>query len=322
MSETGVPGHMAAVAGQGRDEISTAVLRTLLYADVFGYPLTLEELHRYLIGLAATRRQVATALQSPHLCPWLVSEPPYYALAAGGLHFDRRRQRQQASGALWLTARRYARRLATLPFVRMVAVTGSLAVDNPQAVADDLDYAIVTAPGRTWLVRVLAIALVRLARLRRVHLCPNYIMDSDHLLMADHTLFTAHELTQMVPCYGLDMHARLLAVNAWAWAYLPNAADVNVTCQIELTGAQRRLKRLAEWLLGGWLGDLLERREREHKIRQLSSEAVETGTLAACFSEGVCKGHMNDYGRRIQLAYEERLSAAGLRPHEPPATGG
>ena len=314
MSDTDAPGQIDARGGLGQDEIATAVLRTLLYADVFGYPMTLEEIHRYLVGVAATREQVAAALHGPLLGPRLVHEQPYYALAERDLHFAQRRERGQASGVLWPMARRYAHLLAMLPFVRMVAVTGSLAVDNPRAVADDLDYVIVTTSGRTWLVRLLAVALVRIARLWGVDLCPNYVMDSHHLGMTERTLFTAHELTQMVPCYGLDMHARLLAANGWAEAFLPNAVDANLSCCIGLLPLGRALKGLAEWLLGGRLGDLIERRERRLKIGQLSSEAVNAGTLAACFGEGICKGHMHDYGRRIQSAYEERLRAAGLAP--------
>ena len=294
------------------DTLDEAVLRTLLYADLFSYPLTSDEVHRYLVGVAADESEVAAALEGEALQGRLVSQPPYYALAERHLHFTQRRDRGVSSSVLWPLARRYARRIAALPFVRMVAVTGALAMDNPRRVDDDLDYVIVAQPGRTWLVRLLTIVLVRLARLRRVDLCPNYILDSAHLELAERTLFTAHELAQMAPCYGLDMHRRFLDANLWARAFLPNAFDRNGAVELASLAGARWVKRLGETLLGGRLGDALERWERERKIRQLSGQALDAGTLAACFNEGVCKGHMQDYGRRIQAAYEERVRAAGL----------
>jgi hypothetical protein len=315
---TGAGRHVAEVsaahgcAAHECGSLHEAVLRTLLYADLFGYPMTVEEIHRYLVGVAASQGEVAAALESEPLRARLVSQPPYYALAERHLHFTQRRDRGVASSVLWPLARRYARRIAALPFVQMVAVTGALAVDNPRQAGDDLDYIIVAQPGRTWVVRLLAIVLVRLAQLRRVELCPNYILDSAHLEMAERTLFTAHELAQMAPCYGLDMHRRLLTANAWARAFLPNAFDANGAVELAPSAGWRWLKRLGEALLGGRLGDALERWERERKIRRLAGQALDAGTLAACFNEGVCKGHMHDYGRRIQTAFDERVRAAGL----------
>jgi len=292
--------------------LATAILRTLLYADVFGYPMTLEEIHRYLVGMPATIEQVTAALASEALRPHLTAEPPYYALAERELHFLRRRRRSATSGVLWPVARRYARHIAALPFVSMVAVTGSLAVDNPRARLDDLDYIIVVRPGRTWLVRLMTIVLVHLARRHHVALCPNYILDSDHLVMTDRTLYTAHELAQMVPCYGLEVHDRLLAANTWMRSFLPNAEGANGAHVQILNPIERFFKAVGTALLGGLVGDVLEHWARWYQMRHLLSEATGSRTVEACFSEGVCKGHMQDYGRHIERTYAARLRAAGL----------
>ena len=50
--------------------LAEAVLRTLLYADIFDYPLTPAEIQHYLIETRASRAAVLDALEN---CAWLAA---------------------------------------------------------------------------------------------------------------------------------------------------------------------------------------------------------------------------------------------------------
>jgi hypothetical protein len=91
--------------------------------------------------------------------------------------------------------------MALLPFVRMVAVTGALAVDNISA-RPDIDLLVVAEPGRVWVCRRFLIVLVRLARVFGDDVCPNYVIAQSKLDLEQRDFFTAHELAQMVPMSG------------------------------------------------------------------------------------------------------------------------
>jgi hypothetical protein len=213
-----------------------------------------------------------------------------------------RQARAASAGAYWREALRYGRAIANLPFVRMVAVTGALAMDN---MADaDIDYLIVTEPGRLWLSRALIVGLVRLADVRGVELCPNYFLSEDALGLGEHNLFTAHEVTQMVPVAGAAMYERMRELNRWTYAFLPNAvgAPRSVTC---VEPGRSRTCRMLERTLRSRLCSPIERWEMRRKVRKLGARA--DGHVEAVFGPKWCKGHFGDHGQLTLARYAERL---------------
>ena len=104
----------------------------------------------------------------------------------------------------------------------MVAVCGSLAVENPRP-DGDIDLFLVAAPRRLWLVQVRAMCIKRLAALRGIDLCPNYFLTSCSLEVRGRGLFVAREVVQARPVTGSEMHHRFLQSNSWVRSLLPNA---------------------------------------------------------------------------------------------------
>jgi hypothetical protein len=298
-------------------EPDAAILRTLLYADVFDYPLTLAEIHHYLIASPAARLPAPETIESAlRSSPWLQKRVTrvnsYVTLrdreAIGALRDERRRH----SARLWQDARRWGYRLGCLPFVRMVAVTGALAVDNSPP-DDDIDFLLVTAPGRVWLARALAVVLVRLARRRGVGLCPNYVLAQTALAQSQRNLYAAHDLQQMVPLVGRTVYAEMQAANPWSRDYLPHAnGPLRQEPELRPTGWGARLQRWGEHLLGGRLGQALEGWERRRKLRKFAPAAQES--QAAELDGEHVKGHFQDNGWPILHKFEERLARYGEPP--------
>jgi hypothetical protein len=208
-------------------------------------------------------------------------------------------------------ARRYARVLAMLPFVRMVALTGGLAMENARD--GDIDYLIVTAPGRLWLVRGLAVALVRLARPFGDRLCPNFLLTENALSIHDKDLYAAHEIVQMVPLFGFQVYRQMRALNEWAETFLPNADGVAALgTERPLNPLAAGLKRLAERILAGRVGDRIERWEMRRKIIKLSAQ-VPHHSDEVLFSAEMCRGFMNGHSRRVLDEFSTRLAALPIQ---------
>ena len=276
-----------------------AMLHTVSYADIFDYPLTAAEIHRYL-GVDATLETVQSALPGP-----LVRSADYYTLPGRAAIVSMRQRRQQIASALWPHALHYGRLIARLPFVRMVAVTGSLAMDNVEASAD-LDYLIVTVPGRLWLCRALILLLGRFAALQGAKVCPNYLVTQNALDFSPQNLYAAHELTQMVPLAGMDVYRQIRAANPWAESYLPNAGGPP---QRGLSLPQpESVARGGAWLEGllpAYSVDRLEAWEMTRKIRKLRRQNGENPE--ASFSVDCCKGHTQRHSQKTLESFGNKV---------------
>jgi len=222
---------------------------------------------------------------------------------------ETRRRRAADAARLWPEAVRYGRVLAELPFVRMVAVTGSLTRDNVQS-GSDIDYLVVTAAGRVWVARGLTGVVRRAVRRRGIRLCPNFVLSEHALLLRDRNLFAANELVQMVPLSGGAVYRHMRQVNDWTADFLPNAnGPPRALPPVRLRG--RRIAQMGEAVLGpigGWM-ERFELARFERKLPARTADPNEVIYTPECF-----KDHVDSWGERVLAAYAERLSAAGAQP--------
>ena len=237
-------------------KLQRAVLLTVLYSDLFDHPLTPDELRRFLTGSRADRETLERAIED--------LEERHLGTAHGLVFWrgreatiDVRRRRRRLAAERWPPARRFARWLGWVPFLRMVAVCGSQALDNGDK-DGDVDLFLITEPDRLWLVQSLTMALRRAGRLLGIDVCPNYLLAADSLEIAERNLFTAREAAQAVPLWGEAAYERFLDANRWISDFLPQHDDGDRRRFLE-PRPRRRLTAMLEHLLGGRFGDALDR---------------------------------------------------------------
>lgn len=294
----------------------TSLLAALAYADLFDYPLTLDELTRYQVGTFMSPSDIRLLLAcDTELRARVDCTDGYYYLRGREACVQTRLERKPASEKLWHRAGVYARWLAHVPFLRMSAVTGSLSMDNVDYTAGrgDIDLLVVAEPGRVWICRRLLIICVRLARLLGDELCPNYIVSADRTAVDQRDFFTAHELAQMVPIVGPALHRKMLLANSWAFSYLPHGFSP-VNLPFDKAPTKQRCKSLAERLLRGRLFDRWESWE----MQRLSATSEE-GDAEVEYSEEQCKGHTSRH--REATMSRVPLQGSARRPRSPGQVG-
>jgi len=292
-----------------RQELDAAIVATVAYSDVFDMPLERYRLERFLIGVSVDPPRlghaVATLIEQGRL---LVADNLLYLPGREevlGVYAER----TSRAAAMWNDAQVWGVRLGRLPFVRAVAVTGGLACDSV-ADHDDIDYLIVTEPGRLWLTRLFCVMLVQVGRRRGVDLCPNYLVAEDALSLEERTSYTARELAQMVDIVGSDVLDSMRSQNDWLLDYLPNVSLAGDTSRT-LSVGRNPLRSVVEIVVRSRLFDGVEGWEMRRKVAKLQSVASRRPEVGrpdeSSFSASSCKGHMVGNASGIEVAWRDRI---------------
>lgn len=208
-----------------------AILKTLIYAALFDYPLKVWEIHKWLIGKQANLKQVEKSLKSKNLQTRVKCFDGYYFLS-GKQQVKRRLEREKHSEVLLRRANLVAQTFKVIPWVKLVGVSGSVSMKNA-AEPDDIDFFIITEKKRLWLSRLLLLLIIDTIGIRRRKgenegdvagkACINLLLETGSLAQSSKNIYIAHEVLQMRVLWQREgVYQRFLEENAWAFKYLPN----------------------------------------------------------------------------------------------------
>lgn len=291
-----------------------SILRTLAYFDVFRHPLTRDELLTFCCHHRPAPDEVEDLLNGLRHQGLVVNIGPYWGLHTTEADVRARHEDERRAEARMPKAHHMASRIARTPFVRAVFVSGSLSKGR-LAVDGDIDFFIITAPGRLWLARTLLIAYKKLFLLNsRRDFCINYFLDSDHLEVADHNRFTATEVVTLRGLQGNGMRDAFFQANQWAFDLLPGA---RVQHGPEAEAGNGSRKAFWEQLLGGSMGEALDSWSMALTWRywrwKFNDMDPRTFDLALRTRTYVSKHHPRNFQRRVLDAYHQRLRDLEVR---------
>jgi predicted nucleotidyltransferase len=281
-----------------------AAIATVAYAAIFDHAVTLHEVHRYLPTVASPA-EVADTLDRAVADGAIVHVEGHYVLPGREATVAQRAAHAATSEELRRRALPWVERVAAIPTVRMVAITGSLAVDNATPDAD-VDLLVVTVDDRLWVTRGLIVALTRLARRHAIELCPNFLLAESNLELDDRDHIAARELLQAVPVSGHDVYVELLDRNRWYRNFLPNAEP-------RPRPADPRVSNRRGWrhlVLRSAVGRLVDRIEMRRQLHKLAST---TDRAEVAFGPRICKAHVDGHKHRITEEYKAILTELGSR---------
>lgn len=295
-----------------------AVLATLAYYHLFKFPLTLEETHR-LSGHEGSIPSTEAAVD------WLTRhglagmEDGHIFLGEPTQVAERRiAEGRAAEAAARIRAR--ARMIGRFPFVRGVGLSGS-ASKGILKPGDDVDFFLITAPGRLWVCRALLMLFKKTFLLNSHRMfCVNYLVSEDRLTLPDRNVFTAMEIAWLRPVWGSGWYESFLAANDWVGEFLPNWRAFQDPVPSHPPGA---IKRSLEFVLSGpfgarvdaWARARITQRNRK-KYQHLSPQEF---AIAFRSEPHASKHHPGHHQGRVTDRYQDELQKWRARIGSMPA---
>jgi hypothetical protein len=225
------------------DFLSKNILTTIIYYDCLDYPLTIFEIWKHLIRTdyyTAEKQQekfalsaVAKILTENKLGQFVENLNGFYFLKGRKFLVEKRIAGNKISAGkikkiVWL-----AKLIRCIPFVRMIGLTGKVAMKNAKA-KSDLDLFIVLKAGKIWTGRTLVTFFLHLIGVRRHgqkvsdRACLNFFVTDESLEIAMKDLFSASEYMFILPLFGEKVFERFQIRNQWIRIMKPAFAPAEI----------------------------------------------------------------------------------------------
>lgn len=313
--------------------IRNSILATLAYYDILGVPLTLFEVHKFLINPARLSRipvpetislgRIDEELQVLTRSGTVQSRNGFYFLPGRHSLYDLRIEREKIAAAKWKKFLKLGRWLQAVPYLRGMLASGSMALGNTDR-ESDFDVLVIAASGRLYTCRVLLSLAASILGARRTKFdktapdkfCFNHYITDSSLAIRHESLYNAQTYIHLKPVLiGEELFEELYASNLWLNRYVYNFRPANhfVRRSIKPGIVLGSLAVLGEFLLNNKLGDLLESSLKKYQHRKISSNPVtyEKGGRIV-FNDSELEFHPHSFEAKAINRYNSTLKALGI----------
>jgi hypothetical protein len=293
-----------------------SVYRSICYFDIFEHPVTEEEIFSFA-GEKLSRDEVAAALGVLTDSGIITREREFYSLnPKPSERILKRAELERRFASKQLTIKRYAALIARFPFVESVSISGSCSkglLDEP----GDVDYFIITSPGKVWICRSLLVLFKKLFLFNsKRYFCVNYFIDGGRPEITEQNLFTACEIRTLLPVSNRAAFENFLRANSWTSEHLPNKNGYNDGMMTDVNKPGSLIGGTIEKLLDNRLGQLLGRACRsaslQHWKRKFSMQSGEEFELNFRSGSTVSKHHPNGNQFRVLSELDRKLQHFGV----------
>jgi hypothetical protein len=288
-----------------------AILKTLIYFDIFDYPLSEKDIKNFL-GCYVNDEIFASALLQLSLDKIIFRLGDFYSLENNRQRAEERMQGNLRALPLLAKAGRIGAFLYKFPYVRSIAVSGSLSKNYADKKAD-IDFFIVVKSNRLWIARTILHVFKKFTFLvgKENFFCMNYFVDEEALTIPEKNIYTAVEIVTLFPLAGTFTLNKFFEKNQWTKKWLPC-----YEYKRNLKTAERGsgFKKFAEWLFNGKAGEktdnLLYRwttrrwKKKEQKGRKNSKGQVMNLVTGKHFS----KSNPETFQEKILARYHDKIA--------------
>ncbi len=287
-------------------DIKSEIIKVLKYFNFFQFPLTKMEIQKY-IGAKVNESVLSTTLDKLVELKLIYLNENCYLLSDNEEWVVRKKEAKILADKRMKRAHWISKIIMSFPFVRMVAVSGSLS----KGYADknsDIDFFIVTTENHLWTARTLLHLLKKISFIFRMQhsFCMNYFISNKHLKLGEQNYFTAIELVSLIPLKGRAEYEALINNNKWIEQFAPNFELEILENEQQKKGVFKSLFEIV-FRYKSWNESLMNFTDRRWKKKwKAKGYPMEEYDLAFKTSLTVSKNHPSNFQKKILEHMEEK----------------
>lgn len=302
--------------------LTQSLLKTLAYFDIFDYPLTREELFRFLWEPQPLKYSEFVFALDQELPPGVQTLGGYYFFTGRKEIIGKREQKILYTEQKIAIAKRGTKKLRALPFVKALFVCNQLPVGVKKN--SDIDVFIIVERGRMWTTRAWITAILSVFLLRRTNrhvedkMCLSFYvtdenLDLSNICIAAPDVYQAYWNAQLIALYDPScFFTKIQQKNMWVQKYLPHMfvpSHISKRWKVDDTFFSRILKKSGEWILKSHFGLLLEKGIRFlqlQKMKFLTKSFGHAENKSVVIRDAMLKFHENDRKQFFKDEWEKR----------------
>lgn len=283
-------------------QIKTNIIESLLYSEVFSYPLSSQEIIKFNLGNELDTKNALKDLVSAKL----VGQQENLFFVNEKLNkVDFRIKGNINAQRLMPKAYRKAKFINKFPFVEGVGISGSLS-KGVMHDDGDFDFFIITKANRLWIARTFLVMYKKLFLFNsKKYFCVNYFIDSQNLEIEEKNIFTATEIATLIPASGKVLDD-FFAANNWVQNYYPNAQHAAVK---QVLSKKPFWSRSTSKILQGNFGERLDQKFFSMTLRRWRSKfdtfEDEKFQLTMKSRKYISKHHPSDFQNKVLSKYND-----------------
>lgn len=248
---------------------------SVVYHDIFDYPLTKADLKKWLVS----KKAAGSVKKNVDV----VEKEGFYFVKEKSDIIKRRVLNEKYSKEKLGKALKLLSKLSVIPTIDFVGITGALAMLNADE-RSDIDALIITKKSTLWTTRLVTLLYLKAKRVdvRRFNeakpkdkLCLNIWISQDGLSWPKNrrNIFTAHEILQIIPVINKNKtFERFLLANKWVLDYWPKALLIDMDSKHN----KRYKKSILSIAIGAFIEPILQRAQLFYMRNKRTKELVET----------------------------------------------
>ncbi|HLG38713.1 MAG TPA: hypothetical protein VI461_03555 [Chitinophagaceae bacterium] len=294
------------------ERIEGSLLKILAYFSVFDFPLSADEIRKYLPP-GSNEDCVETALTRLAEEGSIFKFNDVYSLQNKIELVKRKQQGYLRAEQLLPKAMRIGRFLCAFPYVRGIGVSGGLSKMYAHENAD-IDFFIITKANRLWIARTIMHLYKKFTFLtgKQHYHCMNYFLDEKALRLKDQNIYTAFETITLIPVCGEAIHDFFVA-NGWVSEWFANYPET-IKAQ-QKPSPKSWIKRMIERIFNNKMGDRLDnylmklttrRWKKKEEQRMLNYEGKEMSLLTG---KHFAWSNPDSFQQKIVGLYNKKMTA-------------